>query len=186
MRAFAAALSACALIAQAASAQSPFPVDLGGPFKLVDQHEEIRTEVDPDGNLQLIFFGYANCLNICSAALPLMAQVVDTLAEEGHQLTPVLITIDPVQDTVDTMDAPLADLHPEFVGLTGDEKALSVAYEAYNVEFEKLFQDPEYGWIYSHTGLVHLVDPEGTVLTVLPPILSAEQMTDIVRKYAAG
>ena len=185
MRPVAAALAAVALVAaQPLLAKSGFPVDLGGPYKLVDQHEQVRTEIDPDGNLQLVFFGYANCLNICSAALPLMAEVVDDLADEGHGLTPVLITIDPVQDTVETMDAPLANLHPDFVGLTGDEAALAVAYDAYNVEFKKLFEDPEYGWIYSHTGFIHLVDPVGEVLTVLPPILNAEQMAAIVRNYA--
>lgn len=164
-------------------ANSPFPVDLGGPFELTTQHGDLRTEQDPDGNLQLIFFGYANCLNICSAALPVMADVTDALSKDGHAVTPVLITIDPVQDTVETMDAPLAALHPDFVGLTGEEDALAQAYDAYNVEFEKLFQDPEYGWIYSHTGFIHLMDGQGELLTVLPPILNAEQMASIVRKY---
>ncbi len=178
------AMFACALaLPGAALATSPFPVDLGGPYSLVTQHGDTRTEVDPGGNLQLIFFGYANCLNICSAALPLMAEVARDLEKDGHGVTPVLITIDPVQDTVETMDAPLADLHPDFVGLTGTEDALAEAYQAYNVEFEKLFEDPEYGWIYSHTGFVHLVDSQGEVLTLLPPILNSDQMAKIVRNY---
>ncbi|MEP4198585.1 MAG: SCO family protein [Aliishimia sp.] len=179
-------LAVCACLGTSALADTPFPADIGGPFQLIDQHEALRTEVDPKGQAQLVFFGYANCLNICSAALPLMAQVTDAMALEGHGVTPILITIAPDQDTVDTMDAPLAELHPEFVGLTGDEYALSVAYDAFNVKFEPLFEDPEYGWIYSHTGFVHLLDGEGELLTLLPPILNAEQMTGIVRKYLSG
>ncbi len=175
-----------AALANPALANSPFPVDLGGPYALTTQHGETRTHKDPNGHAQLVFFGYANCLNICSAALPLMAQVTDALAEDGHGVTPVLITIDPIQDTVETMDAPLAALHPDFIGLTGDEQDLAQAYDAFNVEFEKLFQDPEYGWIYSHTGFIHLMDAEGELLTLFPPILSAEQMTGIVRKYVNG
>ncbi len=177
------ALSALVL-ATPALAQSPFPADIGGPFTLTDQYEQTRTEADPDGKLQLVFFGYANCLNICSAALPLMAQVTDALAEDGHDVTPVMITIDPVQDTVDTMDDALAKHHPDFIGLTGTREELSVAYEAFNVSFEPLFEDPEYGWIYSHTGFVHVLDGDGNLLTLLPPVLDADQMTGIVRKYA--
>lgn len=171
------------MIAAPALATTPFPVDLGGAYKLTDQHGQSRTQADPNGNAQLIFFGYANCQNICSAALPLMAQITDTLAAEGHKITPVMITIDPNQDTVDTMDAPLADLHPEFIGLTGTQESLSVAYQAFNVSFEPLFEDPEYGWIYSHTGFVHLMDGDGALLTLLPPVLNADQMARIVRGY---
>lgn len=174
-------LAAC--IAAPLRAETPFPVDLGGPYRLVDQHGATRTEADPDGRAQLIFFGYANCLNICSAALPLMAEVTRTLEAEGVAVTPVLITINPAQDRVETMGAPLADLHRRFVGLTGEEAALARAYDAFNVDFEKLFQDPEYGWIYSHTGVVHLMDGRGRLLTLLPPVLDADQMTAIVRKY---
>lgn len=176
---------ALAMAGTPALANNPFPVDLGGPYELVTQHGETRTEKDPDGNVQLIFFGYANCLNICSAALPLMAEVARDMEKAGHGVTPVLITIDPVQDTVETMDAPLAELHPNFVGLTGEEDALAQAYDAFNVEFEKLFQDPEYGWIYSHTGFIHLMDADGKLLTMFPPVLSTDQMSDIVQKYVS-
>ena len=178
-----AALAAVLLLAGSASAQSAFPVDIGGPYTLTDQHGQTRTEADPDGNAQLVFFGYANCLNICSAAFPLMAEVTRALEADGLGLTPVLITIDPEQDTVGTMAAPLLAHHDRFIGLTGTRQALQVAYDAFNVEFEPLFEDPEYGWIYSHTGFIHLLDGQGELLTLLPPVLNAEQMTDIVRGY---
>lgn len=179
------ALALC-LVAGPALAGDPFPADIGGPYTLTDQYERTRTEADPDGKLQLVFFGYANCLNICSAAFPLMAEVTDALAEDGVEVTPVMITIDPRQDTVDTMDAALAKHHADFIGLTGTEAELAVAYEAFNVTFEPLFEDIEHGWIYSHTGFVHVLDGEGNLLTLLPPILDADQMTEIVRGYAAA
>ncbi|APX10781.1 SCO family protein [Tateyamaria omphalii] len=166
-----------------AAGQSPFPVDIGGPYELVDQFGEVRTEADPDGKYQLVFFGYANCLNICSAAMPLMAQVVDELAGDGIGVTPVMITVAPDQDRVETMGAPLADIHPNFIGLTGDEGALQAAYEAFKVEVEPLFEDPEHGWIYSHGSFVHLLDADGALLTLLPPVLDVEQVAKIARGY---
>lgn len=171
------------LAAMPAAAQSPFPVAIGGPYSLTDQFGQTRTQADPDGRAQLVFFGYANCLNICSAALPLMAQVVDDLAADGIAVTPVMITVAPDQDTVETMGAPLAEIHPDFIGLTGDAQALQVAYDAFSVEVEPLFQDPEYGWIYSHGSFLHLLDGDGGTLTLLPPVLDVTQAAQIARSY---
>lgn len=174
---------AVALAAAPLAAQPPLPFDIGGPFALVDQDGKPRTEASPDGNAQLLFFGYANCLNICSAALPVMAGVVDTLAADGVAVTPVMITVAPEQDRVDTLGAPLEAIHPDFVGLTGSPQALQVAYDAFAVEREPLFQDPEYGWVYAHGSFIHLLDAKGEVLTLIPPVLSVDRTAQIVRGY---
>ncbi|WP_299153505.1 SCO family protein [uncultured Tateyamaria sp.] len=174
---------ALGLAAFPAAGQSPFPVEIGGPYALIDQHGQTRTQEDPDGRAQLLFFGYANCLNICSAALPLMAQVVDELARDGIEVTPVMITVAPDQDRVETMGAPLAAIHPDFIGLTGDEAALQTAYDGFNIEITKLFEDPEYGWIYAHGSFVHLLDASGETLTLLPPVLDVAQVAGIARGY---
>ena len=180
----AASVALClAAAALPAAAQSPFPVDIGGPYALTDQYGQTRTEADPDGKAQLLFFGYANCLNICSAALPLMAQMVEALAETGVDVTPVMITVAPDQDQVDTMGAPLAVHHDDFIGLTGPQDALQVAYDAFKVEVEPLFQDPEYGWVYSHGSFIHLLDGNGALLTLLPPILDVDQAVGIAANY---
>jgi protein SCO1/2 len=166
-----------------AQAGTPLPFDLGGAYELTDQFGQSRTQKDPDGQAQLVFFGYANCPGICSAAMPLMADVVDALAEQDISVRPVMITVDPERDTVAAMGKPLAELHPDFIGLTGDKAALTAAYEAFSVEISVAYVDPEYGPIYSHGGLIHLLDGQGDVLTILPPILDGEAVTKIVAGY---
>ncbi|MEQ6248797.1 SCO family protein [Sulfitobacter sp. HNIBRBA3233] len=174
-----------ALIAPAApsGADGLFPLIKGGPFTLVDHNGQTRTQIDPEGHAQLLFFGYANCPGICTAALPLMADVTDAVATHGITVTPLMITVDPARDTVQTMGAPLARVHPDLVGLTGDAEALSASYAAFNVDHRLAYEDPEYGPVYSHGSLVYLLDGGGAVLTVLPPVLSAAQATDIVLSY---
>ncbi|MEP1199274.1 SCO family protein [Tateyamaria sp.] len=129
------AVVCCAVLP--ACGQSPFPVNIGGPYTLVDQYGGVRTEVDANGNAQIVFFGYATCLNIRSAALRLMAQVVDVLAEDGIDVTPVMITAAQYQDRANAMGARPADIDPEFVGLTGDQSALQAAYAAFAVEISR-------------------------------------------------
>jgi protein SCO1/2 len=188
----AALLSACPALGetQRAPAQAgasvglPLPLNLGGPFSLTDQFGRIRTQADPQGHLQLIFFGYANCESICMVALPQMATLAEALAARGVPLTPVMITVDPDRDTPGSMAAALAKLHPDFVGLTGPAPALAAAYKAFAIESSVVFTDPAGAPVYAHGSLLYLLDGKGRFLTVLPPILADETMIEIISGYA--
>ncbi|MEM7523886.1 MAG: SCO family protein [Pseudomonadota bacterium] len=162
----------------------PFPADLGGAFELTDQSGARRTEADPDGRLQLVFFGYAQCQAICTVALPRMAEITDIAAEAGLAVRPVLITVDPARDTPEGMVAPLAELHPEMVGLTGSEDELKAVRDLFQIERKLVFEDPEYGPIYAHGSFIYLMNPAGELLTLIPPIISPDRGAEIVAKYA--
>jgi len=164
-------------------ASGPLPFAMGGAFDLIDQNGLPRSQIDPDGRAQLLFFGYANCPGICPTAFATMADTVDLLADQGIKLRPILITVDPIRDTVANMGAPLARLHPDFVGLTGSEAALAQAYKAFGVESKVEYTDPDKGAIYSHGSFIYLLDAQGEVLTLLPPILHTDRMVEIVRGY---
>lgn len=112
-----------------------------------------------------------------------MADVANKLDAQGHKITPVMITIAPDQDSVETMGEPLAKWHPDFIGLMGDADALQEAYKAFSVEIKPLFEDPEYGWIYAHGSFIHLLGGEGEILTLIPPTLGTDQVVSIIAKY---
>jgi protein SCO1/2 len=169
----------------AATAQGlPLPLNLGGPFRLTDQHGVERTEADPQGHMQILFFGYASCQEICSAALPQMADVAAGLAARGVPVTPVMITVDPVRDTLPAMKASLAKFGPGFLGLTGDRAALQAAYDLFQIETVKVFDDPASGPVYAHGSFLYLLDGQGKFLTVIPPILPDDRVIDMIAAYA--
>ena len=171
-----------ALAPTVASAQG-LPFLVGGDYALINQNGDIHTQADPDGRVQLLFFGYANCLQICSSVLPQMADITDELATDGHTIRPIMITVDPAIDTVDAIGPALTAYHPDFVGLTGSDAELQVAYDAFSIEKEFLFEDPEYGPVYAHGSFLYLLDGEGTTLTLIPPVLSDEEIIAIITKY---
>lgn len=160
-----------------------FPAVKGGDFRLIDQDGRERTSRDPDGRFQLVFFGYANCKAICSAALPAMAAAVDILEASGVAVTPVLITVDPARDTVAALRRAAPQIHPRLVGLTGSEEALAVAYKAFNVERKFLFDHLDEGPVYSHGSFIYLLDGEGRFQTLFPPIMSPEQVATVTAGY---
>lgn len=165
---------------------TPLPFDVGGSFELRASTGGIRKESDPDGHMQLLFFGYANCEQICSAALPLMGEMANIVGRAGIDVTPVMITVDPLRDTTPLMAEVLTAIHPDFVGLTGDAPALQVSYDAFSVEREWLFDDTEGQPVYAHGSFIYLLDGAGDVLTLIPPVLPPEQAARIVAKYATG
>ena len=181
-----AAAFTCAALTCASGAWAgnpPLPFDVGGDYELIDQHGHTRTQADPDGKGQLLFFGYANCPSICTAAMPMMAVATDDLAEAGIDVTPVMITVDRERDQPGNMDGPLLELHPDFIGLSGSAEALQVAYDAFSVQQELAFVDPEYGNIYIHGSFVYLLDPQGKVLTLFPPITDPDRVVELAHKY---
>ena len=172
-----------ALLLSAGPLAAQMPFDVGGPFALTDHTGAPRTEADPEGRPQLLFFGYANCPGICTAALPLMGDVTERLAQQGITLRPVMITVDPARDTVETMGEKLAEHHPAFIGLTGDPAALDTAYKAFSIEHALAYEDPEYGPVYAHGSFIYLLDGKGEVLTLIPPVMDAAKAAEIARKY---
>ncbi len=160
-----------------------FPTVKGGDFRLIDHHGDVRTSRNPDGHFQLVFFGYAKCKAICTAALPNMAQAVDILAASGVAVTPLLITVDPARDTTAALREAAPAIHPRLIGLTGSEEALASAYKAFNVQKKFLFDHLEEGPIYTHGSFIYLLDGEGRFQTLFPPIMSPRQIATVTAGY---
>lgn len=161
----------------------PFPVKFGGPFELTDHRGNTRTQADPEGRMQLLFFGYASCEAICSVALPMMAEATRRLEAAGVDIAPVMVTVDPVRDTVEALGPALAKHHPEFIGLTGSESALQGVYDSFSVARRVVFVDPDLGPVYAHGSHIFLLNGAGEFLTLLPPILTQERVAEIVSAY---
>ncbi|MCG8594217.1 MAG: SCO family protein [Kiloniellales bacterium] len=161
----------------------PFPIEIEAAFDLVDQTGIRRSEVDFAGRPMLIFFGYASCEAICSVALPRLAAALDILGEKAGALQPIMITVDPVNDTPEALAEAMPKIHPRLLGLTGTEAELAAARAAFQVEAEKLHEMIDGTPIYSHGSFIYLLDGDAKVLTVLPPILGEDRIAELILKY---
>src|SRR3569832_824377 len=70
-------------------------VAIGGPFRLTDQNQMIRTEKDFQGKFMLVFFGYTYCPDVCPTTLAVMADALQKIGSLAAKVTPVFITVDP-------------------------------------------------------------------------------------------
>lgn len=163
---------------------APFGENIGGTFDLIDHFGDAKQLEDYRGKHVMVFFGYANCLAICSAALPLMADTIDLLGDVGKdKLVPLMITVDPENDTPDFMREKLAEYHPALIGMTGSEGALADVRKKFQVRTEYVGEDIDGNPIYNHGSFIYLLGPDGKFQTLVPPILGPPQMAKIISKY---
>ncbi|QHQ34741.1 SCO family protein [Algicella marina] len=163
------------------AAAEPFFLDITPDFELTDQRGQIRSDEDFAGKPMLIFFGYTKCESICSVALPSIAEALDLLGPDATRLSPILVTIDPANDTPEQMAKALPDYHPDFIGLTGSEESLAAVRAQFQVEREKLFETPYGEPVYAHGSFVYITDSSGKVQSALPPILGPERIAELLR-----
>ena len=132
---------------------------IGGPFELVSETGAVVTQADVISEPALIYFGYTFCPDVCPIDNMRNAQAVDLLAEQGHSVTPVFITVDPERDTVDVVRSYTDNFHDKMIGLTGSAEQVAEAAGAYRVVYGKADSDPEF-YLVNHSVFTYLVLPE--------------------------
>ncbi len=179
------------LLAVPAAAQDRVPPPLaklfGGPFALVDQDGEPRTDADYRGRFMLIYFGYTYCPDICPTNLAVMSEALDALGAEAARIQPILISVDPARDTPEALKEYAAAFHPSLVGLGGSEAQVRAAAKAYRVHRRKVIPpdtDPE-DYLVDHSSLTYLMGPDGGFVTMFPHDTPADRMADVLRGYLA-
>lgn len=156
----------------------PFPITIGGPFRLQDAHgRHIDSRHDFAGRVVMLFFGYARCPGICPTALDAMAHAMELLPpEQAARVQPVMITIDPAHDTEAVLREEFSREHPGIMGLTGSEKDIKAASDAYNINRVLVHTTDQGKPVYVHGSWIYLLDGGGGLSAILPPNASAEDI----------
>lgn len=132
---------------------------IGGPFELVDETGATVTERDVIMGPTLIYFGYTFCPDVCPLDNLRNAQAIEILDEQGIEVTPVFITIDPERDTVDVVREYTDNFHDRMVGLTGSPEQVRAASQAYRTYYNKQDAEDEF-YLVDHTTMSYLVFPD--------------------------
>lgn len=186
---------------------------IGGPFALIDQYGNRRTDADFRGQYMLIFFGYTNCPDVCPVALQNMTLALDELGADGEAITPIFITVDPHRDTVALLRDYTANFHPRLIALTGASDRVADALRAYRVyradahpgAAEPPHADAHPGaaepphadagaadpsddedYLVDHTSILYLMGPDGAYVTHFSHVTPPADMAAILRAELAA
>ncbi|MFZ3580672.1 SCO family protein [Loktanella sp. DJP18] len=153
--------------------------DIGGPFTLVNGVGETVTDAEVITEPTLIYFGYSFCPDVCPIDNARNAQAVDLLAEAGHSVTPVFITIDPERDTPEIMGDYVQNFSDKMIGLTGSAEQVKAAADAYRVFYSRGDDDPEF-YLMNHSVFTYLMMPDEGFATFFRREDTPQQVADQV------
>ena len=167
----------------AAPSGEALPFALGGPFSLIDHRGRPRTREDFHGEYRIIYFGYTECPYTCSTAAANIAVALDDLADNGHDMGGLFITIDPAYDTPERLAEFVARIHPNMLGLTGEAAEIERVQKSFQVHAVEAADKGGFERLFDHQPLAFLMGPEGDILTFFPPLLPPAQIARIIEGY---
>ena len=140
--------------------------DYAKDFSLKDANGATRTMADFKGKVVVLFFGFAQCPDVCPTTMTEMAQVKQQLGADGDKLQVVFVTVDPDRDTPEVMKEFLSSSYPRFTGLTGSAQQVDLAKKSFRV-FATETADPDDPDSYQmpHTAFTYVLGPGGQYLT---------------------
>jgi protein SCO1 len=152
---------------------------IGGPFTLVDETGKTVTDADVITGPTLIYFGYTYCPDVCPMDLARNVQAVEILEQQGKEVTPVFISVDPGRDTPEHLKQFTDYLHPRLLGLSGSDAELRAASQAYRSYYKiNVPEDPadkDY-YLVDHSTFSYLMFPGRSLADFYRRDLSSEQM----------
>lgn len=153
--------------------------EIGGPFQLTDQDGRPVDESLLEDRLSVIYFGYTFCPDVCPTTLQDISTALDMMGEDGDQVQPIFITVDPERDTVEVVKDYVGWFRPGTIGLTGTNEQIDAVKAAYKVYSAKAPQDDdETGELYlvDHTSITYVMGPDGNFVTHFSYGTSPEDM----------
>ncbi|KAA2315469.1 SCO family protein [Pseudooceanicola sediminis] len=154
---------------------------IGGPFELVDETGRTVTDADVITGPTLIYFGYTYCPDVCPMDMARNVQAVEILEQQGKDVTPVFISVDPARDTPDQLAQFTDYLHPRLLGLSGSDAQLKAASQAYRTYYKiNPPEDPadEDYYLVDHSTFSYLMFPDLGFADFYRRNLSAEQLAE--------
>jgi protein SCO1/2 len=152
---------------------------------LVDQLGREMPASSLKGHFLLIYFGFTSCPDVCPTALATMSRTLDILGQDGRDLLPLFVTVDPQRDTVAVVRSYVEGVHPRLIGLTGSPTAVAAAQRAFAVTSKRGSPDVQGKYPVDHSLFIYLAGPDGKVLKTFHAGQSAAVVADEVRASMA-
>jgi protein SCO1/2 len=135
--------------------------DYAKDFSLADANGRVRTMADFKGKVVVLFFGYAQCPDVCPTTMTEMAQVKQQLGGDGDKLQVLFVTVDPERDTPDVMRAYMGAFDPSFIALIPTPDQLPALAKDYKVYYKKVDGKTPTSYSMDHSAASFVYDPQG-------------------------
>jgi protein SCO1 len=183
-----AALAAC-------SAEKPKPafknIDITGAayakaLSLPDVDGKTRTLADFNGKVAIVFFGFAQCPDVCPTTMAEIADVRQKLGADGAKVQPVFITVDPERDTAAVLKDYVRTFGNDVIALRGTLEQTQATARDFKVFFAKVPGKTEGSYSIDHTAGSFVFDTKGQVRLFVRYNGGTDALTDDLKLLLSG
>jgi len=136
-------------------------VDWGRDFTLTS-HTGARLDTAVlHGRVQVLFFGFTHCPDICAPTLVKLAQAKSALGADAGRVQVLFVTVDPERDTAELLGHYVPAFEPSFLGLRGDAEALARTAKDFKVVYQKQPGSTPGTYTMDHSAGAYVFDPQG-------------------------
>jgi protein SCO1/2 len=141
-------------------------VDLTGAeyargFQLADQNGQARSLGEFKGKLVVVFFGYAQCPDVCPTSMAELAEVKGSLGADAGKLQAVFITVDPERDTPEVLKAYMGNFDPSFIALRPTPEQLAAIAKDFKIYYKKVEGKTPTSYSMDHSAGSYVYDTQG-------------------------
>lgn len=154
-------LSGCTQAPATFNAVDMTGADYAKNFSLADADGQVRKLEDFKGKVVVLFFGYAQCPDVCPTTMTEMAQVKELLGKDGDKLQVLFVTVDPARDTPTVMKAYMAAFDPGFIALIPTPDQLIAMSKDFKAYFKKVDGSTPTSYSMDHSAAQYIYDPQG-------------------------
>lgn len=174
-------LTACSETTLAFKSVDLTGADYARDFALPDADGKPRSLKDFAGKVVVVFFGYAQCPDVCPTTLAEVAQAKHLLGPQGDQLQAVFVTVDPERDTAQVLKAYMGNFDASFVALRGTPEQTAALAKEFKVFFKKVEGSKPGTYTVDHSTGSYVFDTQGRVRLYTRYQLGAQALVDDVR-----
>jgi Uncharacterized protein SCO1/SenC/PrrC, involved in biogenesis of respiratory and photosynthetic systems len=144
-------------------------------YSLINQHNKVVTSETFQGKWLVVYFGFTQCTNVCPVQMSNITNAIHTFRKISPDkvIAPVLISVDPDQDTPEKMKAYLTYFNVPVIGLTGTMNQLKLISRKFKTYFEKESNDSKE---ILHSNVIYFVSPDGEIIEKTVGNQSSEQL----------
>lgn len=160
--------------------------DYARDFKLADFNGQQRTMADFRGKVVVVFFGFAQCPDVCPTALSDLVQVKQLLGADGSKLQAVFITLDPERDSAEVLKAYTANFDPGFLALRPTPEELPELARHFKIFYRKNEGKTAGSYTLDHSAGSYVFDPQGRVRLYTRQGIKPEALAEDLRILLRG
>ncbi len=135
--------------------------DYAKDFALPDVNGQTKTLADFKGKAVVIFFGFAQCPDVCPTTMAEIAEVKKSLGKEGENVTAVFVTVDPERDTPQVLKAYMESFDSSFTALRGTTEQTAALAKYFKIYYKKVEGKTPTSYTIDHTAASFIYDPQG-------------------------